>query len=954
MTPLLNSKWGLAAPIAAFCIVWSFFHGLSYMQIVDGPHPYEQASRWIYRNVPAGAAILGVHWDDKLPIAVPGDSPHDHKYKLEDRKWELAVYELPDSIPKLDVLAGQLAQGDYLIFPTPRIPGSIPRDPKKYPYSTKLLQLIFAERIGYQMAGAFKKIRRVGPFKINDDLADESFTVYDNPKVVIFRNTGRLSAGDITSRVLNSTAYEPLPSLNEMMLMPLQRGAAAAGRTHSAVLDAIMWCLLVGLLGYLAFPVAAWAFPNAPDRGFGVARLLGILFFGQLCWLVPWGLPVSFEPEMCLAVLLVLGAAHMALLKLRRTSWKDLMAGSGKHILASEILFWGGFAVFALCRAFQPEIFWGEKPMDFAFLNYFVRLERFPVEDPWAAGHAMNYYYLGTYILAALHKTASINPAVGYNLAIATLAGLLLSSSFCVLLSLTGKKQTAVFGAMAVVLLSNFDVFYLAAFLRKAINFDLYWASSRTISSPLSPGINEYPLWSLLFADLHAHLIAWPFTGAILLFCSELLKKKDRPPSAVNSLLWGFLLGSLFGMNTWDVLTFGLLSGLAFFIACVRVLAGGRAPAALAANASLLALGAAAAALPFTLSMGGKLTFHYGWVTAHEFNNVGQILRHLGHWLLPAAAALIVLAGTRGAGKPSYWKIILSLFVGALPVFLGFCVVAQPWAALPWGILVLSAGLSTVAALLLMNTELKAAALFLLLGSSLIGLVELVFLMDRMNTIFKFYNSIWLFLGVAAISFFDLGVMPELNGGKSGLRKGAAAGAAALCACCAVIALVGSFINLQVMTTFRRVPGPRPTLDGVAYLRALDPNEASLVEWLNHHVTGTPCVLEAWGPSYGPYTRISMFTGLPTILGWEHHVRQRGAPAAEVARRRDDIRTIYSTPDIDRARSLLSKYKVKYIVVSALERSTYSREGLDKFEENRGIFEPLYSRGSSRVYRVRL
>ena len=45
--------------------------------------------------------------------------------------------------------------------------------------------------------------------------------------------------------------------------------------------------------------------------------------------------------------------------------------------------------------------------------------------------------------------------------------------------------------------------------------FDLWWATSRVI-----PGfaIDEYPLWTALFADLHGHLIALPVLLATLLW----------------------------------------------------------------------------------------------------------------------------------------------------------------------------------------------------------------------------------------------------------------------------------------------------------------------------------------------------------------------------------------------------------------------------------------------------
>ena len=48
----------------------------------------------------------------------------------------------------------------------------------------------------------------------------------------------------------------------------------------------------------------------------------------------------------------------------------------------------------------------------------------------------------------------------------------------------------------------------------------------------------------------------------------------------------------------------------------------------------------------------------------------------------------------------------------------------------------------------------------------------------------------------------------------------------------------------------------------------------------------TPVLVEAAGPSYQEFGRVSMNTGLPIVLGWEYHVFQRSQSqvAAQVSR----------------------------------------------------------------------
>ena len=78
----------------------------------------------------------------------------------------------------------------------------------------------------------------------------------------------------------------------------------------------------------------------------------------------------------------------------------------------TEALFWGTFFFFLTVRAFNPEVYWGEKPMDFSFLNALHRAVRLPPPEPWFAGSTLHYSYFGHYLVAALGKACNIHPGV--------------------------------------------------------------------------------------------------------------------------------------------------------------------------------------------------------------------------------------------------------------------------------------------------------------------------------------------------------------------------------------------------------------------------------------------------------------------------------------------------------------------------------------------------------------
>ena len=103
------------------------------------------------------------------------------------------------------------------------------------------------------------------------------------------------------------------------------------------------------------------------------------------------------------------------------------------------------------------------------------------------------------------------------------------------------------------------------------------------------------------------------------------------------------------------------------------------------------------------------------------------------------------------------------------------------------------------------------------------------------------------------------------------------------------------------------------------------------IKWFQTQVTGQPVILEAFGSSYTDECRISAFTGLPTVMGWETHEwlwrTSKANPSAYgtvVLPRQDDIRTLYTTADQAVRRSLVDKYQIEYIVIGKIEREKYS------------------------------
>jgi len=159
---------------------------------------------------------------------------------------------------------------------------------------------------------------------------------------------------------------------------------------YESLFFVLIWFTVIELLAWGSLPLLAFAFRSAPDRGLGLSKAFGLLLTGYISWLLTaLGLYRFNASTVSLTGLLLLACGY-ALIEYHFGGWRQFYSSVKEHILPVELLFASGLLLFTLFRSCTPEIFWGEKPMDFTFLNYFIRLEELPAQDPWAAGLQMN------------------------------------------------------------------------------------------------------------------------------------------------------------------------------------------------------------------------------------------------------------------------------------------------------------------------------------------------------------------------------------------------------------------------------------------------------------------------------------------------------------------------------------------------------------------------------------
>lgn len=541
-------------------------------------------------------SIANEHWDDAIPMRMEGKDGFSIYLGID-----LAPYA-EDTPGKIDDLVHQLANTDLVALTSNRLYESIPRLPMRYPATTRYYEALFDGSLGFERVVTFTSYPTLFGWEIPDDGAEEAFSVYDHPKVIIFRRTEEYDVEKARALLTEGIEWESIarikpvevPGYRDLLLTEEEWEIQREGGTWSKIfsrqgwtnrLSVLVWLLLIELLGLAAFPLAHYLLGRLVDGGYLPAKALGILLLGYLSWLLAATKVLPFTRGTIALVLGLLLALGGIVAWRRWDELKALVRRRWRLLLLEEGIFMGGFLLFLLIRMGNPDLwhpwFGGEKPMDFAYLNAIIRSTIFPPYDPWFAGGYLNYYYFGHVLDAALIKLTGIIPSVAYNLAIPTLYGLTCGGVFTVVYHLVRRRRqngdhdddgwdrraiiSGLAGVAFVALLGNLGEYMLiliklgeisgvafestipglASLVRGVVGLwdaahrglpiglhNWYWDPSRVMTHG---EINEFPFFTFLYADLHPHMIALPYTLLILTQVVALIKDRARPRGQARS-----------------------------------------------------------------------------------------------------------------------------------------------------------------------------------------------------------------------------------------------------------------------------------------------------------------------------------------------------------------------------------------------------------------------------------
>lgn len=518
---------------------------------------------------------------------------------------------------------------------------------------------------------------------------------------------------------------------------------------------------------------------------------------------------------------------------------------------------------------------------------------------------------------------------------------------------------------------------------------DWFWVASRAINAnegEVAP-ITEFPFFTFLYGDLHAHMIALPLTMLALAWAVSLALQRsasaEKPGYFEKSgfletgLLWfggALAIGVLRATNTWDWPTYLFLGALAvIYYAYARhganLAAAGQAVVQVAALAGLSTL----LFWPFVTNYGTGYESFRLW--EGSYTRLGNYLIVHGLFLFLAVTHMARefrawsqtwttegLARLRPIAAPGILALVVYVLLIAFLAFKGY------WVA------PVALTLVIVAGLLGLRPGLPAGRrVILILISSALGLtllVEFVVLegdIGRMNTVFKFYMQVWMMLSVAggaALALAWPAVMQRWNERRRRLWQGVLV---ALVAAAALYPLLATPAKWNV-----RMNQDAPhTLDGMAFMPGtsyslreqqveLGPDYQAL-RWMQDNIEASPVVAEANPPSLGEAyrstaNRVAIYTGLPAIVGWDwHQTQQRSALSNSLIHQRmADNAQLFNTPDTEQALDLIERYNVGYVYVGPLEKIYYQENGLQKFEEmaTMGALQVAYRQNDVTIYEV--
>jgi YYY domain-containing protein len=702
------------------------------------------------------------------------------------------------------------------------------------------------------------------------------------------------------------------------------------------------WWLAVFTIGIIFLPLTYNLTSKSIGLSFASSKFVGIICLSFTAFLFSFLRIIPFGKFLVYFTFFVFALINFLIFKKNKINFSKGLYKEGKLAFLIELIFIIGFFYWSSIRSFNPDIYGLEKFMDFGFINSILRSQYLPPTDMWYSGEAVNYYWFGHFITSYLTIFTSIKSSVSYNLMIALIFAQTLTSGFAIPFDVLrnkfkkiNRKVLSFWALVSTLLLTIGGNLHTPIYLIKD-GFKNYWYPNATRFIGYFPPtedktIHEFPSYSFVVSDLHAHLLNLP---AVLIFITLLwvyINKSKNNDLKITTVSLGFLVGIFYMTNSWDSANYFLLylivSGLIILnnsnFGLGILLSKKLSPSAniyLKNQIRIMLLFAAGLIIPLFLFSGIFEPIAKGI----RLTNTKTPLWQLGVlWGFPFALSafhIFIL------GKNHVYNFINKCF--------------RFFTRMPQSLFQSQLKVKKID-----NSELFVVAL----ATTSIGLIiipEFFYIKDiyiqshyRANTMFKLtYQSFVMFSLISGYQIFYI-----VHNARRFLSK--------IIIFILIIPLVLGILSYSYFATnsfygnLREYKG----LDGTLWLKSSHPETYRVYEWLNKNISGQPTILEAPGNSYSKYNVLSSYSGIPTVLGWFVHEWLWRGDVSYPQSRAGDIAIIYTSTDLTETKNLIDFYNIEYIIVGEFEKEKYPSLIEDKFSKLGSV---IFKTDYSKVYKI--
>jgi uncharacterized membrane protein len=642
-------------------------------------------------------------------------------------------------------------------------------------------------------------------------------------------------------------------------------------------LGAVYACSILGMLVFMR--PGAYTFLR-----YGLGRVVGVVGLGAITWVLSL---IKILPFTTLFIWLIIVALYAVVLATRRQTIKKCLKQHWRGYLFIEVVFLALFIIGIALRSAVPKIEGIEKMMDAAILSNLMRHDTGVPVDTWYAPNGLNYYYFGHWLVAMLAKMSRVGLAYAFNLGFAFVLATAGTSVFVLGWQIVKRKFAGFLALFLAFFASNLHPFII---IFSGQHNYFFFNSGRFVEQV----INEYPLYSLILGDLHAHMMALVLSTAFYLAVALMyLDKTFKNSQIITALTAGGLVGLLSATNSFDVISCTIVFGLAVGVMRWR----------------------------------HKIDNHQTWQLAVAYILPLIIFTFIFMTHFMPAVGGVAIALFKTPLKHVFWQF-------GIPLILSFGALLVLWKK-GW---------------IKQHRRADLIWVFGLGGLIMIILPQLIFLKDiyyyqnppfaRANTVFKMWYSAWPLMAVATASL--LVVLDALI--KKKLWRYILRGVIVLS--CILLAF-GLYIGLKSLSDHK----PN-TLDGLAYLSYQDPTKLEIIKWVDKNITGQPIVLQAVGQSYSQKNWLASYSGLPTIIGWQSHEwgwRYSSEAWGLISQCSDSVQAIYESTDGTTLQSRASALNISYILIGPDELSAYKIK-TNVFTETFG--QPIFGNAKYALYQT--